>query len=327
MTHIDVPQGSGKAHVIHIKQGGAYVDPDSNTVTPVILTPSSGSNPPTVPATATRVSKGVYSTTITALANTTLTTSLTTGQDWQVRYDFVIGGVSPAAADRTFVFDVVPAASVSEDAYYSTVLDVRRHFLDRRENQTGKTGTTLTLGKRDAVTLISITKNGNDVTVITTGTPTSTQAKLTRPATITLGTAAVTGDVYDIHVGSYLTDGEIEEHLSEVHEILDSKLDPYYSLPFASVPPVLAKIERWWTQYAIAIQLSANPDFRISKEEMDRLRERYEQAQALLTGLTKGSMAMLLEDGSLVDRITEAEEEDYLVSLKSSSSDNFEMVL
>lgn len=323
MSHVDVPQGGTATHRVKIRSAGSLVDPDGQSVVPTINTPASGANAPTVPASASRVATGVYDTVITAQGTSTLSSDLDAGEHWEIEYSFAVGGVTPAVGSRRFTFEVVQAAVISETGAFITAADARTGFFERREHQTGKTGTTITLGRRDGETIISLKKNGVALTQVASS-PSTNEFSFVKPATITLGDAATATDEYDIHVGVYLPDEDIEFHIDEMHAIILGKLEPVYSLPFSSTPPLLAKVERWAVQWALAAQLEGHPVFRMPDDTRDVYLRRWMECKEILMGLIDGDITLRDENGDEIPRLDIFTDDEALISFESSAEDNNE---
>lgn len=200
--------------------------------------------------------------------------------------------------------------------------DVRELLFERREHQTNLSGTEIVLGRRDAVAIASLEKNGSALTEVDNS-PSSGEFSFTEPDTITLGDSATSSDEFVIIANIYLTDSEITDVINDVHERLLAKIETVYDTSsFSGTPPLLAEIERAASAYALLKRMEGHPNFAVSEQERASYLQDWQDAKESLQGLLDGDIKLLDSSGSVIDRKSITTDEEAFFSFSRSGHAN-----
>lgn len=205
---------------------------------------------------------------------------------------------------------------------WANASDIRELLFERREHQTNITGTTITLGRRDAVAIASVEKDDTALTEVDSS-PSSGEFSFTEPDTITLGDSATTDDEYIIIANIYLTDSEITDVISDVHDKLLPKIETVYDTSaFSGTPPLLAEIERAASTYAILRRMEGHPKFAISDAERQSYLEDWQEAKEDIQGLLDGDIKLLDGSDNVIERREITTDHEVFVSFERSGHQN-----
>lgn len=198
---------------------------------------------------------------------------------------------------------------------YITVNEARAGFLDRDEEYIGVVGTDIRIRSRNAQSIIALKKNGAALAV-------TTDYTFTAPDTVTLVVAAVAADKFEIKYGILLEDADVSRVLDEVDNMIKSKLKLVYDIgAFTSTPPIIKTIERWITQYLLAVETKKNERYRISDTELATMKDQNDVANQWLTDIINLDMKLLYSDNTVVAPITAEDDEEMYLSIQNSRED------
>lgn len=318
MSYITVARGDTEPHEVLFRDRklGNLVDDDRYSASgtlPVasIVTPSGASNTPTLGAVV-RISQGYYKVNVTALTNTTLSSTLSSGS-WILRYTLRING-----EDKSFdyPFFVVPSGdSEAGSAFYNSLDDFRRVIAERFESITDTavaSNGTLTL-PFSSVRVISVKKNG--ATLIE-----GTDWTFRRPMYLKLVAGMTSTDQLDVRMATNFEDEEIRLIATEVKNAIDTRLATSFDLPFDEVPPRIKDIERAWVRGRIILEFGPRPGVSLNEDERKMAFNWVRGAKEELQGIADGSIPLLLADGTVLTPLNDFEDLHIDVQIDATDS-------